>query len=340
MPTQTTPYHPIPKIRVPIRNIADYSPFGVQLDGRTISMDSYRYGFNGMEKVDEVKGGGNSYDFGARLYNPRIGRWMSRDPHESKYPAVSGYVFSLNSPLLFKDVDGKDAIVTVQKDTKGGGTITISSTIYITGKAASKEKANDFTQLSTNILKEGTYKSESGDYKIRFDVKYEFIEDASKLKLKKGENLLDLNGEANQRSFIKGTIRTFSDEKCKITEVQMISGNTGVIGSSTEMYSTMHESLHLLGLSDRYDEGGSAHLGFTQDIMGTNGEADISQVHYDNFGKTFSKMAKGVYENKLHIDVDKKGKLVGGQDLKTQLKFDVRDYDGSNEEDTKKTYGE
>ena len=82
MPTQTTPYRPIPKIRVPIRNTADYSPFGVQLDGRTISGDSYRYGFNEKECDSEVSGEGNSYDFGARLYNPRIGRWLSRDPHE------------------------------------------------------------------------------------------------------------------------------------------------------------------------------------------------------------------------------------------------------------------
>ena len=54
----------------------------MQLDGRTISGDSYRYGFNEKECDSEVSGEGNSYDFGARLYNPRIGRWLSRDPHE------------------------------------------------------------------------------------------------------------------------------------------------------------------------------------------------------------------------------------------------------------------
>ncbi len=31
----------------------------------------YRYGFNGMEKDDEISGSGNSYDFGARTYDPR-----------------------------------------------------------------------------------------------------------------------------------------------------------------------------------------------------------------------------------------------------------------------------
>jgi RHS repeat-associated protein len=97
--------------RVPIRNTADYSPFGVQLDGRTIQGDFYRRGFNGMEKDDEVKGGGNSYDFGARMYDSRVGRWLTRDPHASKYPDLSPYNFVANSPLIFIDPDGKDIII-------------------------------------------------------------------------------------------------------------------------------------------------------------------------------------------------------------------------------------
>jgi len=62
---------------VALVSVSDYSPFGMQLDGRTQSSNSYRYGFNGMEKDDEVKGEGNSLDFGARIYDPRVGRWMS-----------------------------------------------------------------------------------------------------------------------------------------------------------------------------------------------------------------------------------------------------------------------
>ena len=52
----------------------DYYPFGMLLPNRHGSTDSYRYGFNGMEKDDKVKGEGNSYDFGARMYDSRIGR--------------------------------------------------------------------------------------------------------------------------------------------------------------------------------------------------------------------------------------------------------------------------
>jgi len=80
----------------------------MQLPGRNGSTSDYKYGFNGMLKDDEVKGDGNSYDFGARIYDPRVGRWLSGDPMESKYPSMSTYNFVANSPLIFVDPNGED----------------------------------------------------------------------------------------------------------------------------------------------------------------------------------------------------------------------------------------
>ena len=85
-----------------------FSTFGALLKNNATT---YRYGFNGMEKDDEVTSGeGQSYDFGARFYNPRVGRWLSRDPHEMKYTALSPYNFVANSPLRYIDPDGKDIV--------------------------------------------------------------------------------------------------------------------------------------------------------------------------------------------------------------------------------------
>ncbi|MGB3868734.1 MAG: RHS repeat-associated core domain-containing protein [Flavobacteriales bacterium] len=68
----------------------------------------YRFGFNGKEKVDEMYGStGNSYDFGARLYDPRVGRWLSLDPLVDDYPSISPYSYTNNNPILFIDPDGK-----------------------------------------------------------------------------------------------------------------------------------------------------------------------------------------------------------------------------------------
>jgi len=57
----------------------------------------YRYGFNGMEKDDELKGEGNSYYTHFRLLDPRIGRWMSIDPKPSA--SESFYVSMGNNPI-------------------------------------------------------------------------------------------------------------------------------------------------------------------------------------------------------------------------------------------------
>jgi RHS repeat-associated protein len=91
--------------------------FGMQMPGRhTIDdpqdPDGNRYGFNGMEMDDEIKGSqGTSYDFGARMYDPRVGRWLTIDPLAAKYPSLNPYNFVGNSPLLFIDPNGKDIII-------------------------------------------------------------------------------------------------------------------------------------------------------------------------------------------------------------------------------------
>jgi RHS repeat-associated protein len=87
---------------------SDYYPFGMLLPGRNSSEEDYRYGFNGMEMDDEVhEVKGSSYDFGARLYNPRVGRWLSRDQLERNYPSVSSYNYCMNNPVILVDPDGK-----------------------------------------------------------------------------------------------------------------------------------------------------------------------------------------------------------------------------------------
>ena len=67
----------------------------------------YRFGFNGMEKDNEVKGIGNSMDFGARIYDSRLGKWLSTDPLQKKYPSLSPYNFVANNPIMFIDPDGR-----------------------------------------------------------------------------------------------------------------------------------------------------------------------------------------------------------------------------------------
>jgi RHS repeat-associated protein len=78
--------------------------------GRSFSNGKYRYGFNGKENDDEVKGiEGSQQDYGMRIYDPRVGRFLSVDPLINKYPQLTPYQFSSNSPVAATDVDGAEA---------------------------------------------------------------------------------------------------------------------------------------------------------------------------------------------------------------------------------------
>lgn len=89
-----------------------YEPFGSLLPGRNYSSDSYRFGWNGKENNNEVHNAtGTSVDFGERMLDTRVGRWLSLDPKSSKYPHSSPYAAMGGNPLLFIDEQGEDIVV-------------------------------------------------------------------------------------------------------------------------------------------------------------------------------------------------------------------------------------
>ncbi|NCT74304.1 MAG: RHS repeat protein [Chitinophagaceae bacterium] len=88
----------------------DYYPFGMIMPGRKYSSSSlYRYGFNGKENDNEVKGEGGQQDYGMRIYDPRLGRFLSVDPLSRKYPFLTPYQFSSNTPISAIDIDGLES---------------------------------------------------------------------------------------------------------------------------------------------------------------------------------------------------------------------------------------
>lgn len=73
----------------------------------------YRYGFNGYENDDEVKGNGSSLSTTFRSYDPRLGRWLSTDP--ITHAMYSPYSAFDNNPIYYKDPSGADSETTQHK---------------------------------------------------------------------------------------------------------------------------------------------------------------------------------------------------------------------------------
>ena len=117
----------------------DYYPFGMQMPGRTFSQanSAYRYGFNGKEKDNEVKGEGNQQDYGMRIYDPRAGRFLSVDPLTHSYPWYTPYQFSGNSPIANIDLDGAEPMPATKGTEEGQMQPTIGTQYNPTANAGS-----------------------------------------------------------------------------------------------------------------------------------------------------------------------------------------------------------
>jgi RHS repeat-associated protein len=110
-----------------IISINDYYPFGAPIAVRSYSGGEYRYGFNGKEIDNEVKGTGAQYDYGFRIYDPRIGKFLSVDPLFKNYPWYTPYQFAGNMPIVAIDLDGLEQfnVAVVYSELVNGYNVTI-----------------------------------------------------------------------------------------------------------------------------------------------------------------------------------------------------------------------
>lgn len=84
----------------------DYYPFGLGMEERKYEDEEYRYGFNGKENDKDFGNKQLVQDYGFRMYNPAIGKFLSVDPMRDHIPWNTPYAFAENDVLRNIDYNG------------------------------------------------------------------------------------------------------------------------------------------------------------------------------------------------------------------------------------------
>ena len=96
------------KVNGTVVQTMDYYPFGAQFCHSSAASDVQSRKYNGKE-LDKMHGL-DTYDYGARQYNPVTARWDRMDPLCEKYYAISPYAYCHNNPVMMVDPDGREGI--------------------------------------------------------------------------------------------------------------------------------------------------------------------------------------------------------------------------------------
>jgi len=285
-----------------ITQATEYYPFGMQMPNRNYVLSGigdYRYGFNGHEKDNEIKGEGNCYTTEYRQYDSRLARWNSIDPLFANYPSWGTYSFPYGNPILYIDPDGRGATVTKDKNENGKTTgVTVSAKIYIYGDHASPDVAKNFqkrinenyntpSKLNSNGNGVNTssakvnWDQNGKDYDVKFNISVEFVSESKAIELAKNNESMNVNflkvyDNGNPGNGSEVFLNDNGDP-----------GNSGQINVSQDQArggtSLLHEVGHLLGYKSNTDAHDKTHYygpvsGVLNPIMAVKGNLSLRRV--------------------------------------------------------------
>ncbi len=136
-----------------VEQVTEYYPFGSLFTDNNLDKNKYLY--NGKELQDEFF---ENYDYGARFYDPELGRWHVIDPSAETYYSWSPYNYTLNNPIIYIDPNGQWV--------KGAGFFRnlFRSDYMIAQKATERANSGPTTTFFTGLNEDGTsrFRMENG----------------------------------------------------------------------------------------------------------------------------------------------------------------------------------
>ena len=157
----------------------DYYPFGYALPGRSASSSNYRYGFQGQEKDDEIKGEGLSVNYKHRMHDPRVGRFFAVDPLFKKYAYYSPYVFSGNRVIDAIDLEGSQPKQKRQSNTTVVDNVTVTKNGAIVDKVEKlisiNRQGHYMVEENVTTGKKTIITGYEGSALVQYKVRYTYI---------------------------------------------------------------------------------------------------------------------------------------------------------------------
>ena len=298
------------------------------------SGNSYRYGFNGKEKDKDISEGGQ--DYGMRIYDARIARFLSVDPITKQYPWLTPYQFASNRPIDGIDLDGREWSVS-RKGNNVAFTVKIavyneSSTLAnpkqlqkLISSLESKIEIN-FTKSFTNA--DGTTTNYTLD--IQFDTKPSAKKEDAKFKLvlrdvepKKVDETTGLYSYAGGSTTVAKDGNNASQENVLYGTLSVknatSSGDAENVDYSTLIRSLTHEFGHSGGLPHVWDAASPADI--NQKSMGYAIGATLAAAQMSGASKkeikTLKKQLTSYFTNKLKSNLMNSSETTQHPDLRT-----------------------